>query len=107
MPDDIYVYEDDGGNSKHEWLKSRIPIQSSRYSPATYGKEEIQYDIVAISVVIFNKLSEFPCSYSQIRTYFSREEKKPAHLLNMDHFLKETQEREFEFVVTPRISYSN
>ena len=62
MFSDIYVHENDTNDSEHVLVKSNMSIQVVRYLLATpMIKDEIEYEIVATSVVTSSNSSESPC----------------------------------------------
>ena len=61
--------------------------------------------LVSLYLVSYQSSPREDC---QIHTYFSYEEKKLVHLLNLDPFSKESRETEIaSIVVTPTISFSS
>jgi len=68
-------------------------------------EDMIEHETVATNIVTSSKPLDSSRADCQIHTYFSHEEKKPVHLLNLDSFPKESPEIEVEsIVVTSSIS---
>ena len=87
IPNDIYVHEDNTSDSEYVLTESSLHVHVVRYSLATSMiVDEIEHKTNATSIVTYNKLSEFLLRGYRIHTYFSHEEKKLIHLLNLHMF---------------------
>ena len=102
IPNDIYIHEDDISDSEYALVKYSMSEQVARCSLVIpIIEDEIEYEIVATSVITSSKSLESPCAEYHIQTYFSHE-KKSVHFMNLDLFHKE---REIEsIVITPTVS---
>ena len=74
-------------------MQSSIPVHITRYSLVTpMLVEETGSETIVTSLITFSKPSESPRADCQTHIYSSHEEKRLVHLLNLDLFLKESQE---------------
>jgi len=107
--DEVHASSECTSDSKYELVESSIPIQIVKYSlPTPMLDDGIESETIASSIITSSKPSIPSCTADcQTHTYFSQEQKRPVHLLNLNPFSKESRVTDVNsIVVTPNVFFS-